>query len=175
MVNDNSSSADEYYTQSSQVEADLVTKSTLAVIPYTPNYTNVGMWSLAAMIISLVQTGMGRVIISLHPTHKRKDMDFVRQVLDIVANATSQWGTNNNDHTTNNHHTSPWTTFDICLSSDEAYQAWLEGTLGQWESNVPLGNKTTATATHDDDDDRDDDLLTCWFGEDGLVKSGSEN
>lgn len=180
LVNDNSSSTDEYYTQSSQVEADLVTKSTLAVIPYTPDHTNVGVWSLAAMIISLVQTGMGRVVISLHPTHKREDMDLVRQVLDIVANATSQWGTNYNDHTpTDNHHTSPWTTFDICLSSDEAYQAWPEGTLGQWESNVPvamlreltrrvLGNKTTATATHDDDDD-DDNLSTCWFGEDGSV------
>lgn len=148
----------------------LVTQSTLVVIPYTPDHTNVGIWSFVAMIVSLVQTGMGRVIISLHPTHyTSENLDLVRRVFDIVANATSVWSDDvDGISNPNNSNNKMSTTFDICVSSNEAYQAWPEGTPpGQWGSNVPIAmlrqlsrvllNKTTP------------DVTKCWLGEINLL------
>lgn len=139
----------------------LVTQSTLVAIPYTADHANVAIWSLVAMLLSLVQTGMGRVIISLHPTHHTsEDVDLVRRVFDIVANVTSVWS--NDEDSNSNNNNKMWTTFDICVSSDEAYTAWEEED-GQWESNVPIAmlrqltrvllNKTTP------------DVTKCWLGE----------
>lgn len=146
---------------SPQSPQQLVTQSTLVAIPYTADHANVGIWTLVAMLVSLVQAGMGRVIISLHPTHHTsEDVDLVRRVFDIVANVTSVWS--NDKDSNNNNNNKMWTTFDICVSSDEAYTAWEEG-YGQWESNVPIAmlrqltrvllNKTTP------------DVTKCWLGE----------
>jgi hypothetical protein len=149
-------------------QSQLVTQSTLVVIPYTPDHTNIGIWSFVAMLVSLIQTGMGRIIISYHPTHfTSKNLDLVRRVFAIVANVTSIWSEDYVDGISNNNSNNTkkmWTTFDICVSSDEAYNAWPEGTPpGQWESNVPIAmlrqltrvllNQTTP------------DVTKCWLGE----------
>jgi hypothetical protein len=148
----------------------LVTQSTLVVIPYTSDHTNIGIWSFVAMLVSLIQTGMGRIIISLHPTQfTTKNLELVRHVFAIVTNATSVWSNDvvdsiSSNNNSNNNSNKMWTTFDICVSSDEAYNAWPEGTPpGQWESNVPIAmlrqltrvllNKTTP------------DVTKCWLGE----------
>ena len=145
----------------------LVTKSTIAVIAFTPSCRNcvfdrgrdpndltneVSMWSLAATLVSLIQTGIGRIVVS---SHLRVNEHLVRQVFAIVANATSHWDDDDNG---------PWTTLEFCVTPDAAIRSEVVDE-GGWGTNVPVAmlrqlhrvlvHKTT------------DDVTECWLGKGG--------
>ena len=149
---------------------DLVTKSTIAVIAFTPSCLNcvfdrgrdpsdltneVSMWSLAATLVSLIQTGIGRIVVS---SHLRVDEDLVRQIFAIVANATSHWADDDNG---------PWTSLEFCATPDADIRSEVVDEEG-WGTNVPVAmlrqlhrvlvRKTT------------DDVGECWLGKGGLKR-----
>ncbi|KAL3822321.1 hypothetical protein ACHAXA_002636 [Cyclostephanos tholiformis] len=146
----------------------LVTRSTIAVIAFTPSCRNcvfartvpgdrnltdiVNMWSLAATLMSLIQTGIGRIVVS---SHLREDEDLVHGVFAIVANATSDW--NYND-------IGPRTMLEFCVTPDAAIKAVdTDPEEWDWDTNVPVAMlrqlhrvlvyKTT------------DVVEKCWLGE----------
>ena len=146
----------------------LVTKSTIAVIAFTPSCRNciiergrvtdeVSMWSLAATLVSLIQTGIGRIVVS---SHLRVDEDLVLQILAIVANATSNWDDDDNG---------PWTTLEFCVTPDAAIRAEVVDE-GEWDTNVPVAmlrhlhrvlvHKTT------------NNVEECWLGKGGRKRWG---
>lgn len=110
------------------------------------------MWSLAATLVSLIQTGIGRIVVS---SHLRVDEDLVRQIFAIVANATSHWDDDDNG---------PWTSLEFCVTPDADIRSEVVDE-GGWGTNVPVAmlrqlhrvlvRKTT------------DEVGECWLGKGG--------
>jgi hypothetical protein len=145
----------------------LITRATIAVIAFTPSCINcvfdrivpenrnltdtVSLWSLAATIMSLIQTGIGRVVVS---SHLREDEDLVRRVFAIVANATSDWYFHDNG---------PRTMLEFCVTSNATIKGVDIDKDWDWDTNVPvamlrqlhrvLAYKTTNV------------IEKCWLGE----------
>ena len=69
----------------------MATESTLVVIAYMKNTSDKDVWSLAATIMSLIQVGMGRIVVA---SHRPTDVDIVQRSFSIVKDITSRWGTN---------------------------------------------------------------------------------
>lgn len=66
-----------------------VTSSTLAVIAYMPdNEQEITVWSLASTIMSLIQVGIGRVVVS---GHQETDRELVAKAFSHVKHATRDW------------------------------------------------------------------------------------
>jgi hypothetical protein len=150
----------------------LVTKSTIAVIAFTPSCRNcvfddgrdsndltreVSMWSLAATLVSLIQTGIGRIVVS---SHLREDEDLVRQTFAIVANATSDWDNDDNR---------PWTTLEFCVTPDAVIRSEVVEE-GGWDTNVPVAmlRQLHRILVHR----TDDDVAECWLGKGGRKQWG---
>ena len=91
---------------------DAVTKSTIVVIAYMPDPSQIGIWSLAATLMSFIQSGMGRIVVS---GNQASDEEHVQKAFSIVANATSpnRW---RNDHVSQQQQ--PWTQLQFCKSAD---------------------------------------------------------
>eukprot|EP00571_Detonula_confervacea_P002580 CAMPEP_0172319912 /NCGR_PEP_ID=MMETSP1058-20130122/39015_1 /TAXON_ID=83371 /ORGANISM="Detonula confervacea, Strain CCMP 353" /LENGTH=546 /DNA_ID=CAMNT_0013035057 /DNA_START=278 /DNA_END=1915 /DNA_ORIENTATION=- len=125
----------------------LVTKSTIVVIAYWPDSSEKGIWSLAAMLISLIQAGMGRVVVS---GYQPSDETIVRQSFSIVTNTTQSWTQQ------------PWTELGYATSAN--------ATSGKNMFNVPQA--ALKRLRHVFENRTSKAVAQCWLGGGG-GRSGS--
>lgn len=86
------------------LEYELVGKSTIAVMAYMPSSSELSTWTLASTLLSLMQVGMGRIIVS---GNQQSDEVPVRKAFSIVKNVTqTSWPRNQ------------WTQLEFCTCAN---------------------------------------------------------
>mmetsp|Transcript_36582 Transcript_36582/g.65873 ORF Transcript_36582/g.65873 Transcript_36582/m.65873 type:complete len:518 (-) Transcript_36582:54-1607(-) len=126
-------------------EAVQVSASTLAMIAYMPGRVqDVTVWSLSATIMSLLQVGMGRIIVS---GHKQTDEVLVRKAFSIVNNATRDWS--NGDEISSK--------LEFCVSHNATTG------INATKFNIPMAVMVRLRHVLMRKEDRSD-VVSCWLG-----------